>query len=87
MEVEALRSERDDAIDSFLISVAVTAFILSQPRRRKADDVACKKKKKEGKSFLELVNHFLPAVTETNKYSANDKKKQSTFFLQRARWL
>lgn len=47
MEVEELRSERDDAIDSFLISVAVTAFILSQPRRRKADDVARKKKKKK----------------------------------------
>lgn len=66
--------------------MAVTAFILSQPRRRKADDVARKKKKKKGKSFLELVNHFLPAVTETNKYSVNDKK-QSTFFLQRAQWL
>lgn len=51
MEVEELRSERDDAIDSFLISVAVTAFILSHPRRRKADDVACKKKKKENLSW------------------------------------
>lgn len=79
MEVEELRSERNDAIDSFLISVAVTAFILSQPRRRKADDVA-RKKKKKGKSFLELVSHFLPAVTETNKYSVNDKK-QSTVAL------